>query len=1310
MNFIPALFLRGIIVPLVILFPIISHAQIPAFPGALGFGASVTGGRGGTVYHVTTLADSGSGSFRDAVSHSHRIIIFDVGGYIKLNSAVSCAGDLTIAGQTAPGGGIGFYGGEISFSSRSNLICRYVRIRPGSFTSSDTDDALALANARTMIFDHCSFEFGPWNNVDAVSGDWQNTPVTEITFQNCLDADPTYQQFGAHTESVNSTMTWVYSIFANSHNRNPLAKINTVFVNNVDYNCSAGYTTHTSTSFNHDIINNYFVAGPASGGDFPWYQIDNNQSMYFSGNLYDANKNSSLDGSVTAPLPGYQGGGTVLASPWSPVTATIPTYNAATAFRLCISQAGAFPRDQMDNLVVSQIKNLGNGTTGTGAGTAGPDGSLYSDQTQTGLGNSGYGIINGAIGPTDSDGDGMPDYWENAVGLNSVSAGDATTIASDGYANIEHYVNWLGSLHSLTSTNTAVNVDLWQFTSGFTNASPTYSLNNASNGVVTLDSSHIVHFTPDLNFSGLGSFQFTVTTTDGSYTNIVNVLVTPQSFSTGPGANLIWVGDGISNTWDAGGATNWFDGTNYVAFTAGDTVTFDDTGFNSPAINLSGALSATAINVIADSQDYTFSGSGILSGISTLYKVGGGNLFVNTINTFSGGVTIAEGTVQLGDGVSANGSLAGNITNNDTLIYANPATLSSSVNISGSGVLIKNAAGSLTLSGTQTYTNSTTINSGSLQFSGSIPSGDIVDNGTLILAPSGSTTLNNFISGSGNVSVNASGTTTLSAQNAYSGGTTNSGGTLNIANDSAVGAGPVTYLSGAVHIADETVITNTFVVPSSTADSMLDLVSGTATWAGDIVLTGGGAQFRPSGINGTLYLTGHGNFGNRNFIIPRGSVHIAGNADFSATGSASSFDRNSTGNSGFFTVEDNASVSFAQFSLGGGQASGGRMILTINDNANFTVTANFDLHNSTASSAVSSINLNGGTLTVGGFIKTRTGSSQLSTNFFNGGTLKAYAANSSFLPALSGFKAVVQSGGAIVDDSGFPITIAAPLTHDPAFGTADGGLIKLGPGTLTLGGASTYLGNTVVSNGTLALAASGSIANSTNIIVAGGIFDISAAGGFTLGSGKTISGFGTINGNFSVSSGATLSPGLSIGTLTFNNALSMAAGSTNIFEINHSPLTNDIVNVGGTLALNGTLIVTNTGNSSVAAGDSFKLFNASGVSGSFTKVLLPALDNPNLRWDTNALNTSGIISVVSIASPAPPVFNVSSPANGEVVFSGAGGGTNATFYLLGSTNVSMPVSNWTRLLTNQFDGNGNFNFTNPADPNTPQYFYLLQEP
>src|SRR6267142_6722015 len=101
-----------------------AHAA-PAFPGALGFGANATGGRAGSVYHVTTLADSGAGSFRTAVSSGNRIVVFDVGGYISLVTAVSVKSSITIAGQTAPGGGIGFKGGEISFANSSNIICRY---------------------------------------------------------------------------------------------------------------------------------------------------------------------------------------------------------------------------------------------------------------------------------------------------------------------------------------------------------------------------------------------------------------------------------------------------------------------------------------------------------------------------------------------------------------------------------------------------------------------------------------------------------------------------------------------------------------------------------------------------------------------------------------------------------------------------------------------------------------------------------------------------------------------------------------------------------------------------------------------------------------------------------------------------------------------------------------------------------------------------------------------------------------------------------------------------------------------------------
>ena len=488
----------------------------------------MTGGRAGAVYHVTNLNDSGAGSFRDAVSASNRIIVFDVGGYIQLATAVSAKSNLTIAGQTAPGGGIGFRGGEISFASQSNIIMRHVRIRPGSETASTDDDALSLYRAHDVIVDHSSMEFAPWNDIDGVSDDWQNYPVTNITFQDSLIADPTGQQFGAHTESVSSNWSWYRNIFANSHNRNPLAKVNTVFVNNVLYNYSAGYTTHTSTSFKHDILNNYFIFGPASTGtDNTWFQVDMNQSIYYAGNLKDTNLNGALDGATTTPY-WYQGTGTVLTSPWSTETTATPALGTASAARVAISEAGTLPRDPIDALIISQVMTLGKGTTGSGANTVGPGSALYTSQAETGLPNNGYGSIAGGTRPTDTDNDGMPDVWESANGSN-VNANDAMTKAADGYVLVEHYINWLAGPHAQTTAGASVSFDLASCAAGFSNVSPTYAVSGAQNGTVTLAADkHTAQFQPTAGFHGMGSFAFTVTGSDGTaYASQVSVLVSP---------------------------------------------------------------------------------------------------------------------------------------------------------------------------------------------------------------------------------------------------------------------------------------------------------------------------------------------------------------------------------------------------------------------------------------------------------------------------------------------------------------------------------------------------------------------------------------------------------------------------------------------------------------------------------------------------------------------------------------------------------------------------------------------------------------
>ena len=125
-------------------------AQQLAFPEAQGWGRFATGGRTGKVYHVTNLNDSGTGSLRDAVSQPNRIVVFDVSGVIRINSRISFAKNLYVAGQTAPGEGITVYGDGVSFSGSDNIICRYMRFRMGAVGTKDKD-AAGIANGQISV-------------------------------------------------------------------------------------------------------------------------------------------------------------------------------------------------------------------------------------------------------------------------------------------------------------------------------------------------------------------------------------------------------------------------------------------------------------------------------------------------------------------------------------------------------------------------------------------------------------------------------------------------------------------------------------------------------------------------------------------------------------------------------------------------------------------------------------------------------------------------------------------------------------------------------------------------------------------------------------------------------------------------------------------------------------------------------------------------------------------------------------------------------------------------------------------------------
>ena len=497
-----------------------ASAEPLAFPEALGFGANVTGGRAGTVYHVTNLNDDGAGSFRDAVSQGNRIVVFDVGGIINIKTAVSIKSNITIAGQTAPGEGIAIHGGKLSTGKQSNIIIRYLRIRPGENTASTKDDALNLYDAKNVIVDHCSVELAPWNNFGG-SSDNADYRVTGITVQNSLIANPIGQQFGAHIESIDGTWAWYYNAFVNTHNRNPLDKINDIFVNNILYNFEEGYTTHTSAKFKHDIVNNYFVYGPE--GKNEWFQVDKNQSIYANGNLIDKNRDGVLNGGPTS-IYYYQGPGEELKNPWNELTTKGPMMSAASAWRYVTSQSGVLPYDDIDSLIWHQV------------GTLGKEGALVKSVGAMGLKtNNGWGEVIAGKAATDSDKDGMPDYFEEAMGYDTAKD-DAMTKESDGYVRIEKYINWLGAMHAQVAGNGTLDFDLRTITRGFQSVKPTYSVSTAENGSVELQKDgYTARFTPDKDFKGLASFKYTVKGNDNTeYSGRVEILVEKSANASEP--------------------------------------------------------------------------------------------------------------------------------------------------------------------------------------------------------------------------------------------------------------------------------------------------------------------------------------------------------------------------------------------------------------------------------------------------------------------------------------------------------------------------------------------------------------------------------------------------------------------------------------------------------------------------------------------------------------------------------------------------------------------------------------------------------
>jgi pectate lyase len=421
-----------------------------AFPTAQGFGAASTGGRGGRVIPVTTLADSGAGSLRECMmATGARTCTFRVSGTITLMSQIKpTSGNLTIAGQTAPGGGIAIRNdpsnltGSPIFLSRPDNIIRHIRIRPGATSGAkqDTTDSITVdSGANNTIIDHVSLSWAtdePFNSTKASA---------EITVQWSLVYEglskSTHIQ-GEHAKGMfveGSNITVHHVLIAHATDRMPNAGVGSRvdFVNLVTYNMKERGHQYFSMLQNQgnpgsgltrqaNIISNWVSMGPSSirgtpiyGGNY-YEEFSTNPGaaqLYLSGNIDGRRTLLSVDDRLFFDPADWQ---YVLSQPVGSLSVELFS-SASQAVRDVTSFAGAFPRDGSDSRVVLDFLNC--------------RGSVIDDPSQVG----GWPTLAGGTPYTDADADGMDDSWEASRSITSGTA-DAD---GDGYTNFEEFLNEL---------------------------------------------------------------------------------------------------------------------------------------------------------------------------------------------------------------------------------------------------------------------------------------------------------------------------------------------------------------------------------------------------------------------------------------------------------------------------------------------------------------------------------------------------------------------------------------------------------------------------------------------------------------------------------------------------------------------------------------------------------------------------------------------------------------------------------------------------------------------------------------------------
>jgi pectate lyase len=426
---------------------------LPAFPGAEGFGAKASGGRGGAVYEVTNLKDSGAGSLRDAVSKPNRTIVFRVSGTIELKKRlVVTQNNITIAGQTAPGDGICLRNYTFAVASK-NVIVRYLRSRLGDVSRQEDDAMGVLHGASNVIFDHCS---ASWSIDEALS---LSGNETDVTIQWCIIAEPLNNSFhakGPHgygsLARSNGRVTFHHNLWAHCDGRSPRlgdnygkAPFPTFDVcNNVIYDYGRICSGLTQGILKVNYVANYIKPGPSSKAKCPIHVgAPSDMQFYIKDNIFEGNDKLTTDNVRffdALELKGKRQVQTV-AEPFAVLPVRRQSAKEAYETVLVVAGASLPVRDAVDQRIVEQVRK------GTGK--------IIDSQKEVG----GWPELKSAPAPLDSDHDGMPDAWETKHGLNPKDPADgALAKHKNGYTNLEHYLNQTDPNGSVDYRDTKNNV------------------------------------------------------------------------------------------------------------------------------------------------------------------------------------------------------------------------------------------------------------------------------------------------------------------------------------------------------------------------------------------------------------------------------------------------------------------------------------------------------------------------------------------------------------------------------------------------------------------------------------------------------------------------------------------------------------------------------------------------------------------------------------------------------------------------------------------------------------------------------------